>query len=100
MKDNLLNISLFVGILVATVLVAFLVNRFFIRLIRKSTSDLRNDPTNYVFLRHAISALIYVVGFSIAIYTMPNLRALANSLLAGAGILAVAVGFASQHALE
>jgi len=30
---------------------------------------------------------------------MPNLRALASSFLAGAGILAVAVGFASQHAL-
>jgi small-conductance mechanosensitive channel len=31
---------------------------------------------------------------------MPNLRALASSLLAGAGILAVSVGFASQHALS
>jgi len=31
---------------------------------------------------------------------MPNLRTLAGSLLAGAGILAVAVGFASQHALS
>jgi small-conductance mechanosensitive channel len=59
-----------------------------------------NDPTNYQFLRHAITALIYIVGFSIAIYSMPNLRALASSLLAGAGILAVAIGFASQQALS
>ncbi|MCB0760934.1 MAG: mechanosensitive ion channel family protein, partial [Flavobacteriales bacterium] len=44
--------------------------------------------------------LIYIVGISIAIYSMPNLRTLAKSLLAGAGILAVAVGFASQHALS
>jgi small-conductance mechanosensitive channel len=34
------------------------------------------------------------------VYAVPNLRTVANSLLAGAGILAVAVGFASQHALS
>jgi small-conductance mechanosensitive channel len=41
-----------------------------------------------------------MVGFGIAVYTMPNFRALAGSLLAGAGIFAVAIGFAAQHALS
>ncbi len=104
MKELLLNsieyISIFIAILLITILVAFLVNRFFKRLIRRSTVDMLNDPTNYQFLRHAVTAIIYIVGFSIAIYSMPNLRALASSLLAGAGILAVAVGFASQKALS
>ncbi len=104
MKELILNsieyVSIFVGILIITIVVAFLVNRFFKRLIRRSTEDMINDPTNYQFLRHAITALIYIVGFSIAIYSMPNLRALASSLLAGAGILAVAIGFASQQALS
>ena len=104
MKELILNsieyVSIFVGILLITIVVAFLVNRFFKRLIRRSTDDMINDPTNYQFLRHAITALIYIVGFSIAIYSMPNLRALASSLLAGAGILAVAIGFASQQALS
>lgn len=98
--DNILYSGIFIGIIIATFLVAFLVNRFFKRIIRRSTADMRNDPTNYLFLRHTISALIYIVGFSTAIYMMPNLRALASSLLAGAGILAVAVGFASQQALS
>ncbi|KAA3627403.1 MAG: mechanosensitive ion channel family protein [Bacteroidetes bacterium] len=98
--NNILYSGIFIGIIIATFLVAFLVNRFFKRLIRKSTADMRNDPTNYLFLRHTISALIYIVGFSTAIYMMPNLRALASSLLAGAGILAVAIGFASQQALS
>lgn len=92
--------GIFIGIIIATVIVAFLVNRFFKRLIKKSTEELKNDPTNYQFLRHAIVAVIYIVGFSMAIYMMPGLRALASSLLAGAGILAVAVGFASQQALS
>ena len=97
--NRLSNIAIFIGIILLTFIIAYLVNRFFRRLIRKSTTIMRNDPTNYQFLRHAISGLIYLIGFSIAIYSLPDLRALASSLLAGAGILAVAVGFASQHAL-
>lgn len=97
--QNIEYIGLFIGILVATILVAYLFNRFFKRLIRKATEDMKNDPTNYLFLRHAIITVVYIVGVSLAIYMMPDLRTLASSLLAGAGILAVAVGFASQHAL-
>lgn len=104
MKEQILNsiesISIFVGIILITIIVAYLVNRFFKRLILRSTEEMNNDPTNYVFLRHTITTIIYVVGMSIAISMMPSLRALAGSLLAGAGILAVAVGFASQHALS
>ncbi len=94
------NIVIFVGIIFLTFFIAYLVNRFFRRLINKSTEIMRNDPTNYQFLRHAVTGLIYLIGFSIAIYSLPDLRALASSLLTGAGILAVAVGFASQHALK
>lgn len=61
---------------------------------------MNNDPTNYVFLKHVITAIIYIVGFSWAFYRIEPLRAIASSLLAGAGILAVVVGFASQHALS
>ena len=100
LEGNLFNIILFVAIIAGTIIVAFIINRFFKRLIRLSTESLNNDPTNYQFLRRAMIGLIYLIGFSIAIYAMPNMRALASSVLAGAGILAVAVGFASQHALS
>jgi len=104
MKEQLINsleyFALFISIILITLIIGYLVNRFFKRLIRRSTEELKNDPTNYKFLRHAIRALIYIVGFSIAIYSIPNLKALASSLLAGAGILAVSIGFASQHALS
>ena len=100
MNSNLLDFGAFIGIVVATFIVAWLVSRFFKKLIKHSTETMKNDPTNYLFMRHAIVAIIYIVGFSIAIYWVPSLRTLASSLLAGAGILAVAVGFASQHALS
>lgn len=100
MKENLFSLGLFITIILATLMVAYMVNRFFGKLIRRSTTDLKNDPTNYQFLRHLIVALVYITGFSVAIYSMPSLRAIAGTLLAGASILAVAVGFASQHALS
>ena len=106
MFENIeLNQSLFTtGVFAFTVLLTFLIariaDRIFKRLIEVSSLDLHNDPTNYRFVRHGIMALIYVVGLSLAIYQVPQLRVVARSLLAGAGLLAVAVGFAAQHALS
>ncbi len=97
---NFEALAISLGIVAGTFLAAYIFNRLFRRVIQRSSLIIRNDPTNYVFLRHAISGMIYVIGFSWAVFSLPSLRAVASSLLAGAGILAVAVGFASQHALS
>lgn len=94
------RLVLAVCIIIITVLVKILFNRFFNYYINKSSTEVNNNPTNYKFLKHAITALIYVVGLCCAIYSIPSLRALASSLLAGAGILAIAIGFASQQAFS
>lgn len=94
------RVGIFIGIVLLTILVAWIIDALFKRFIVRSTRVMKNDPTSYLFLRHAIRAIIYVLGLSLAIYSLPSLRGLANSLVAGAGILAVAVGFASQHALS
>ncbi len=88
--------GLFISIITGTILVGHLFNRLFRRFVQKSTVVIRNDPTNYHFLGHAIRAIIYLVGFSRAVYSVPDLRTVASSLLAGAGIVAVAIGFASE----
>ena len=85
-------------IVVLTILFRYLFTKVFNRFILNRTNEVHNDPTNYKFLKHSLSAMIYIVGFSAAIYTVPALRAIAGSMLAGAGILAVAIGFASQQA--
>ena len=87
-------------IILATIIIGGFVNRFSKSYIAKSTLHLENDPTNYQFLRRAIVTIIYIVGFSLAVYSIPSLKTLAQSLLAGAGIAAVAIGFASQAALS
>ena len=94
------NFGVFLGIVVGTIVIATLFRRFFSWYIKKSVTILKNDPTNYQFLKHAITALIYLLGLGWAFWTIPAFQALAGSLLTGAGILAVIAGFASQHALS
>jgi small conductance mechanosensitive channel len=100
-KDiELQHLIVFSAVVLGTFVVTFLFNRIFNGFIRRSSLIMRNDPTNYQFLRHFITAVLYVVGFSTAVFVMPPLRTVATSMLAGAGILAVAIGFASQNALS
>ncbi|USN45801.1 MAG: mechanosensitive ion channel family protein [Candidatus Woesearchaeota archaeon] len=47
-------------------------------------------------MRHLVAGLVYVIGIGLAIYVVPSLRALSVSLFAGAGVLALILGFASQ----
>jgi small conductance mechanosensitive channel len=98
--DNLDTLILVVIILAITTVLATLINRGFSRFIERSTSDLKNDPTNYKFMQHSLVAIVYLTGISFAIYLIPVLSHIAGSLLGAAGILAIAVGFASQQALS
>lgn len=98
--ENAEGIISFGVIIIVTFIIAITFNRLFGRFIKKSSIIIKNDPTNYQFLKHFITAIIYIIGFSLAVYTLPSLRTVASSLLAGAGILAVAVGFASQQVLS
>lgn len=103
MKSNVLHnifeFTTFFGIVLTTIVLAWIFRKIFKKFIRDSTHIMHNDPTNYKFIGHAISALIYIVGFSLALYEMDKFRPIAKSLMAGAGVAAVAIGFASQQAL-
>ncbi len=98
-QNKLITWGTFFGIIIGTLIVGWIVNRLFKRYINRSATIMNNDPTSYLFLRHSLRGLIYVLGFSLAAYSLPSLRGLAGSLVAGAGIFAVAIGFASQQAL-
>ncbi len=90
----------FLGILLATSIVAYIMDRISKRFIEKAIKLIKGDPINYHFLRHFLSGVIYVIGISWAISSVPSLKAIATSLLGAAGILAVAIGLASQNALS
>lgn len=87
-------------ILVFTVLFERLLRKLLNAQVKNSSKKLRVDPTQYNFMKNSASAVIYLVGIGVAIYIVPALKTLAVSMLAGAGILAVVIGFASQQALS
>lgn len=86
-------------ILLATIITALISRKIFNSAIRKTGEADGSDLTNLKFLNRGVSVLIYLTGISFAIYMIPQLRVIATSLLAGAGLFAIAIGFASQQAL-
>ena len=96
-SDTILTIAV---TLAATILVAFVVNRLFRRAIERRRRMEHGDTTTFQFLNNMSTALVVLVGIMIAVYAIPSLKAAATTILAGAGVLAVAVGFASQAALS
>lgn len=89
---------LIVVIIAGTVVLQRIVHAALKRYLNRSSSFIKVDPTHYNFLRHLITAIIYISGIAFAASMIPGFKTLAVSLLAGAGILAVIIGFASQAA--
>ncbi|MEC7265053.1 MAG: mechanosensitive ion channel family protein [Bacteroidota bacterium] len=58
------------------------------------------DPTSYLFATKLITAIIFIIGISFALIQIPEMKTLGHSLLAGAGILSLVAGLASQQALS
>jgi len=92
------NALIAAAILVIAVIVVRVVRYFLERYIDTASEKLNVDPTNYKFFKNTLSSLIYLLAVSLSIYMIPSLRTLAIGLLAGAGIFAAILGFASQAA--
>lgn len=58
------------------------------------------DETTASFLRKVLIYTTYIIASVLILRAIPGLEALGNSVLAGAGIMAMAIGFASQEALS
>jgi len=59
----------------------------------------RFDPTSYSFISNAISFSFVLIALLIFIFGIPQLRVYGEKIFVGAGLLTIAVGFASQSAL-
>jgi len=100
LNKNIL-IVFWIGIVaVVSVVCVALCQRYFSKKITSSSYRDKNDPTTYKFLNYLITFLIYFIGFCLAAMAIPPLRSLAQSALAGAGVLAVIGGFAAQEAIS
>lgn len=81
---------------IASKLIRYFMNRF----INNSAKKLNADPTNYNFIKNAVSFLMFIGVIIIIFYSIPELKSVGVSLLASAGLLAAIVGFASQQAFS
>ncbi len=86
-------------ILIITGILANVFNRVYRKMVVRSAEKGDHNLTTYKFLEHSISVIIYLVGISFAISKIEFLKPVAQSIVAGAGIFAIAVGFAAQQAL-
>ena len=91
-----------IGIRIGIVLTIFIVTIIVAKLIKKAMARKEHfvviDKTQYKFLSHFLSGLVYFFGILLALYSIPTLRGLATSIFAGSGVLAIIIGFASQQA--
>jgi small-conductance mechanosensitive channel len=91
-------VVLVVGTFLVALLLSILLRKLTTVFIRKYSSVIKSDPTNFSFLKNAIPFIIFSVATIFIFMKIPFLRSLGTALFAGAGILAAIVGFASQKA--
>ena len=89
-------------IIVVTLVVAVVVSKILRSLINKfinlSSKKLKVDPTQFSFLKNAITFFIFLGAIIFIFYSIPRLKALSLTMFAGAGILTAVALFASQQA--
>jgi small-conductance mechanosensitive channel len=82
----------------ATIIFASTTNRWFKWKAEKKIK-LREDPTSLKFLRYIAIGAIYTVGGLLILLVLPGFKGVAQTVLGGAGVIAVIAGLASQEAL-
>jgi small conductance mechanosensitive channel len=88
------------GAIVATVIVAQIIDRALRVYFKFATGKLKVDETTYSVVRRIIILTIYVIGAIVVIALIPGLPDMMLGVAAGAGIAAIIIGFAAQRALS
>ncbi|MFL9829502.1 mechanosensitive ion channel family protein [Flavobacterium sp. ST-87] len=87
-------------IILFTFLLGAIVDKILKRLIYRRLERKDFDSTGLKFLKHLIISIIYILGISFALIQIPQFKIIGHSLLAGAGVLSLIAGLASQQALS
>lgn len=99
-KESIYYIILvFVTFAVATI-VTIVLRKILSLIISRYARRLNSDPTNFSFIKNSVGFIIYTSAIIFIFYKIPYLKDLGTALFAGAGIVAVVVGFASQQAFS
>jgi small conductance mechanosensitive channel len=83
------------GVVLVALVVAQLVDRVLVRRLRQTPETV----TRYRVLRRSITAVIVTVGVLSALLVIPQVQAIAGTVLASSAIIALVIGFAAQPTL-
>ncbi len=89
-----------IGILIGAFVVSEILRWLIRRIVDVNAKKLNVDPTQYSFLKNAISFIVYSVAIMLSLYSIPGLKAVSTTLFAGAGIFAAIIALASQQAFS
>ena len=92
--------ALVLGTLLVAIVLSIVFNRLMKLFIIKYSERLKVNPTNFSFLKNSVSFIIFSIAIIFIFLKIPYLRSLGAALFAGAGIMVVIVGFASQKAFS
>ena len=98
-KETINHIMLIAFTLSIAISITLILRKILSLFISKYAKKLKTDPTNFSFIKNSVGFLIYTSAIVFIFFKIPYLKSLGAALFAGAGILAVVVGFASQKAL-
>ncbi|MCZ4693380.1 mechanosensitive ion channel family protein [Ancylomarina euxinus] len=99
MNKETLNYFLLVAITLAIAIVISMILRKILSVfITKYAKKMRTDPTNFSFIKNSVGFIIYTTAVIFIFLKIPYLKSIGTALFAGAGILTVVIGFASQKA--
>lgn len=89
----------YIGVVsVLTIVAIMLINLWFRYKVEEKVKH-EQDSTNYRFLRYIVISMVGLVGILLILFAFPSLKGIAQTVLGGAGIAALIVGFAAQEAL-
>ena len=99
MDSEILQHIIFIAITLSiAVIFSFTLRKALNVFMDRYAENVKVDPTNFSFIKNSVGFIIYAVAIIFIFLKIPYLRSLGTALFAGAGIVAVIVGFASQKA--
>lgn len=98
-NKNLEYTIIVVGTFATMWVLSFVLRKAIDYFIKKNSKQLFVDPTNFIFLKNAITFVLFSIGTFWIFTKIPYFTSLGNALFASAGVFAAILGFASQKAL-
>lgn len=80
------------------IVLSFILRKILGLFVTKYANKLNTDPTNFSFIKNSVGFIIYTCAVIFIFFKIPYLKSIGTALFAGAGILTVIIGFASQKA--